>query len=366
MSLIRQLDSDEGLSVMSVQQADLQGLWAQAPNAIRRWLTQVGSDAVRGVYPDLGVVPGFAVTSDTPADDFRWKILKKVRDYFEELGRLGLAVVGMPEGAAEGRVTAIQIIADGRAPHVRINGAVCGILWGWARPGRLDIGLELVAAEREDASHFTVFIGHDHGKPACFVFCNIDPSVIRAESPGGLVRKMGNSLGVPQARQRWARLRRQIDPEDVRSALFEAIQQGVHPDERGSFMLDVLEKLHYGGLPSRKSRTKIVDESGLRRAVSDEKGAILDLLPAFPGADFPVEEEVLATIGGPSNEALVSLSAAADDEELVLLRALEDGWRADPSKSFADIARDNGWRPQDAEAVRKRLMRKAAKIKKLS
>jgi RNA polymerase sigma factor (sigma-70 family) len=261
MRILAQADADTGLSVMSVHDPRCTNEWAIAPDVVEKWLTRIGCDIVTGGIPDLGVLPDLAVTEETPEDDFRWKVLKRAREDFEELGSLGLAMLGKPPEQTKGRIVAVQVVNDGRLPYVRVNGAVCGIFWGWARPGRLDIGFELLALERDTTTHITVIKGHVEGKPAAFVFWNVDPTIIRVEAKpeagDAMLRRMDKSLGIPGARQRWQGLRSKISPSDVASAFYETIREGVHPDQRATTILDKVEALANAGLPSRRSKVKV-------------------------------------------------------------------------------------------------------------
>lgn len=345
---LKTLEAHDGLTVLTLRQDGLSGLWAQAPNVVQRWLTIVAREAVEGKPPDLGVFPGLALTAETPQDDSRWKLLRYAVSSFRELGSMGLAILGAPPGTSPEaiRVTALQVISDGRAPHVRVNAAICGVLWAWPRPGWLDTGLELLAKERDEASHVTVIAGHSEGRPAYLVYWNMDPSVIRVDSPQGLLRKMNRSIGPRGARLRWQQLRPVIDAEDLRSAFWEAVRAGVHPEERGTFMLEVIDRLHGAGQPSRRSSARVFT---------------MDLEPLAAPSPRPEQEVERELDEETAHAELEAIRAIATPDEKHLLDALQAALEANRTATLADVARNQGWDYADLRAVLKRLRRKVKK-----
>ena len=82
-------------------------------------------------------------------------------------------------------------------------------------------------------------------------------------------------------------------------------------------------------------------------------------LASLPAPIIGPEDEVASRLDA-SNE-LAKLEAVADADEKLLLAALKAAWQEDSTISVREVARCHGWDPRDAEAVLKRLRRKARK-----
>jgi RNA polymerase sigma factor (sigma-70 family) len=71
-------------------------------------------------------------------------------------------------------------------------------------------------------------------------------AVNRAAPPDALVKQMRLSIGVPGARKRWQEIweriaAKEIDVEELRSAHWEALHEGVPPEAIGTFIVDKLD-----------------------------------------------------------------------------------------------------------------------------
>jgi hypothetical protein len=243
-------------------------------------------------------------------------------------------------------ITAIQVIANGRSPYVRVNQAVRGVFWAMIRPDWIQIGWDLPADERDETSHITVLEGHIGGRQASLVFWNVNPSVIRAATNDQLLAMEDKSIGISGVRHHWRSRKSTIDPAEIRSALFLADKTGVHPAETGTFIAKYVLPRYGRELPEA------------------DLDASHGWLEAQPDSDARSPEEHLVRLEEvlKSSEMLANLRSVADQDELVLLDAWERAFLQSPTKpTLAGLAREQGWDAGTAQAVLKRLRRKLRK-----
>lgn len=179
------------------------------------------------------------MSSQTPAEDDRWKAYNRAYRDLHELGPMGLLLVPSNMGS---KLTALQAISDGRAPHVRLNGAVRGVLWAEVWADWIEIGWELPADEREVSSHITVLAGHRGDKVAALVFHNMNPSILRAASDDRMHHMLARSIGVKEASEWWKANRYLVSGDEVLSVWGQAaLVEHRHPDTVGSRIIDLLK-----------------------------------------------------------------------------------------------------------------------------
>lgn len=326
-------------------------LTAEEANFITDWQMTIGRQAVAGGYPDFSAFPGLALTAQTPDDDPRWKAYHRAYADLRELGEVGRILLPISRGGRH-RVSALQLIADDRFPHVRINQAVRGIFWAMVRPDWLQVGWDLPPDEREQASHITILEGSVGDQPAALVFWNVTPSVIRAATDDRLLEMEDKSIGVVAVRQRWAKGNKTIDPAEIRSALYLADKRGVHPEERGTYIADYVLPRRRAKSPLHESEVTAADG----RAVNFEELRISQVNGAEP--EGPESLLLAKEESRDSEESLSRLYEIADEDERALLDAWKEEFLINPRAKLSDVARRRGWPRDAAEAVRKRLRRK--------
>lgn len=250
------LAGKDSLGIVTIPSADLPP--GQAESTCRWQAFVVEKALLRGERPDLGLFlqgdpSGMVLTADTPRTDPRWEALAWAH---ERLGEMPAEIALQPLLRGQ-QLAAYQVAcqADTRRMEVRLNDAIRGIFWAMPRPRWIDVGWELPADEREKTAHVTVINGHANGQIAKLVYWRNTPALIHGAEAKALVKLTGRSIGIAGAKERWRSVQNDgnFDPEETRSALWEAVRNGVHPDRYGAYIVDVLETLHGKGLPGRKS-----------------------------------------------------------------------------------------------------------------
>ncbi len=329
----RASDSRSAARVVAVEQNCDNPLYRDVPRA---WFERTIEIALSGTLPQLDAFPGLALTAATPRNDVRWAIYDKLYEWAPKLLDAGTVRVVPPLGQ---HATALQLTVNADRAELAINRAVRGQFWVLVdgEQKHMDIGVEV--DDRLDSTHFTVLHGTLGGSAAALVMWNVNPSIVRTASSNDLKAFLSRSIFVRQTRERWHRLEPHVEPDDIRTAIYESELHGLHPAEAGTWMVDYLESAHHAGLPSRRSSVVI-------QKLTDDDAAI-GVEPSERGGDALDAAERL-------NELRLRL----DPSERLLFDVMKETPDAKPS----DWARRLGCSLADVEAVLKRIRRKGKKI----
>lgn len=266
-------------------------------DVVLEWALQVINRVIQGELADLGVFPSLALTQRSPETDARRRVLAFGLTKLKELEKAHLIrVMDAPLQAP----SAFQIVVRPPVTEARLNGAIRGcliaVLWQPEKQKvpKMELLWELQKSERSETTHITVINGPAGDRNGCLVFDNLLPSIIRTASPERLQRLLYRSIRVPGARRRWRGVRPNIDPEEIRTELYEAWEAGIHRAALGTHIVDALERSAGAGMPSRKSDLERVstDDSSkeetlppLESAGPEEQLGAIDLQEAMEGLD---------------------------------------------------------------------------------
>lgn len=342
------LENAAGKDELAVLVVAEPGVQPEHTDIASRWCTKILDEALCGLPPDLSAFGGAALTDLTPKDDHRWAVFRRCLAGFDEYGAAGRWRVGPRIANASGPVpvTALQEVLDGEFPHLRLNETIRGVFWAHLQLGWIQFGWDLPARERDRASHTTILRGYVDGAPAAYVFYNATHAVIRAATPERLMSMLEKSIGVSPLKDRWRAHKNEVNPDEIRSALYVADKLGVHPVARGSYIADAV-------LPKRN---KTEQELPLSALVKREDSS----LPAdvFTSADTP-EDIVFAAIDQEESKALwQELVRKTPEHERPLLNALREDFLAGHALNYTETARRHGFDPTMVAAVIKRIRRR--------
>lgn len=314
------------LSVIPVHLANVSDADRQSRQAA---LANLVAACCHGLQPELGPLSEGAVTADTPPADLSRRLRDRV---LQVAGKPGVRL-----GAAQ-----VVIGEDGELKPVRRNRGIQGVLWHAGGPDWFRVGFELAGEEWRRLSHITVFNGRVHGKSASLCFFNVRPLFVYQGDAQQIARLARHSIGVSGARQRWDAWRQDADGDEVRSALWEALEEGIHSRRLGTFILDRVDDT--GSRTSRAERSRQVATPA-------------DSLLRDHASDFDQDPAVQIIERLDAVDALDAVMRLADPDERRLLEAL----LADPHLRRTEVYRRNGWESAAGEAVFKRLQRRARK-----
>jgi hypothetical protein len=345
--LVRELDSlTPAPNTIGVLTIDEGSAFPRLAEVMQYWMHSILESCTAGLRADFSVLPSFAgLNRDSPRTDPRWKMLSWAEGMLDSLIQAGRVVVGVAKEHHE--VAAFQIIRDEGVYYARINEAVDGVFYSIAKDAHLELGWELDAEDRDRAGHVTVLYGEVYGQLHAMIFWNLDALNLNMPAGEHLVRLMDQSIGVRNVRERWFRERSRVTPEEIQGALAIAVKEGVHPDERGTYMAKLLigdkpiPEVPISALPGERGRL-------LLESITDEQG------------DDPPDAAARQFDGARAKEVIAKLRLAAGPDERILLDAWLEALKTEDVGVTA-LARSKGWDPAAVEAVRKRIARDLAK-----
>jgi hypothetical protein len=288
-----ELAGNDRLTVIAGRQA-VDSNWQ--PDCVLQWLANCLRQATAQTRPDIGLFPGLAVTANSPGHDKHRRYVTFMEGCIKRFVDSNMAP---PLDLLASASCAVQWTTNGHQEWLRTGHEIRGVLWAMPAGRGFRIGWELPSAERGSIAHITMLSGHCNGHGAALVLWNLDPIVIHAIDvvpDKRLISMLDRSIGVRPVRKQWNNVRASVDPLEIRSAFWEAVDRGLHPDIRGSLMVKTILNTRNRGLWHGKPSFSLTLETDVQYQAERD---VLFSLDAVPAPSDPSKErlaDVLADV----------------------------------------------------------------------